>query len=162
MARERGGKGGPYTLLGMLAGGAIGAGVALVYTPGSGEENRRRIAEWVNARISKVTSRVETQAGEIRSKVETQAEEIRGKVEAQAGEIRGKVEAKAGELRDTAHAQAEKVRDKAESTSGSSPESAPRITTGSVQGRTEVQGEITRFVPESESTQEAESGEERQ
>ena len=47
MARARKRQGGnSLLLLGIIAGAAIGAAVALFYTPGTGEENRQRLAEW--------------------------------------------------------------------------------------------------------------------
>lgn len=54
--RKRGGA--VIWLAGALAGAAIGAAVALVYTPGTGEENRQRITKWVDARTGDVQSRV--------------------------------------------------------------------------------------------------------
>jgi len=46
-------------LLGTLAGAAIGAGVALVYTPDKGEGNRKHLLEWTNARLGEVRDKVQ-------------------------------------------------------------------------------------------------------
>lgn len=58
MARARRQQGNGLMLLGMLAGAAIGAAVGLFYTPASGEENRKRIARWVESRGEDVKERV--------------------------------------------------------------------------------------------------------
>jgi len=53
-------KGGSFlTLLGIAAGAAIGAGVALVYAPGKGEENRKHLGEWVQARVEDIQTKIE-------------------------------------------------------------------------------------------------------
>ena len=46
-------------LLGTLAGAAIGAGVALVYAPDKGEDNRKHLLEWTNARLGEVRVKVQ-------------------------------------------------------------------------------------------------------
>ncbi len=45
---KRKGKG--LVFLGILAGAAIGAAVALVYSPGKGEENRERLMQYISER----------------------------------------------------------------------------------------------------------------
>ena len=45
---KRKGKG--LVFLGMLAGAAIGAAVALVYSPGKGEETRERLMQYISER----------------------------------------------------------------------------------------------------------------
>ncbi len=45
--RRRGrGEGNRLMLMGLLTGAAIGAAVALFYTPGTGEQNRKRLSKW--------------------------------------------------------------------------------------------------------------------
>ena len=46
-------------LLGTLAGAAIGAGVALVYAPDKGEDNRKHLLEWANARLGEARVKVQ-------------------------------------------------------------------------------------------------------
>ncbi len=50
------------TLTGMAAGAAIGAALGLIYSPGTGAENRRRIVEWVNSRVAEAGSNLQSQA----------------------------------------------------------------------------------------------------
>lgn len=46
-------------LLGALAGAAIAAGVALVYAPDKGEDNRKHLLEWTNARLGETREKVQ-------------------------------------------------------------------------------------------------------
>ncbi len=39
-------------LLGLLAGAVVGAAVALVYSPGTGEQNREQLVEYVSDKVS--------------------------------------------------------------------------------------------------------------
>jgi gas vesicle protein len=50
MVRRHGGSGNGLLIAGILLGAAIGAAVALYYTPGTGAENRRRLTQWATAR----------------------------------------------------------------------------------------------------------------
>jgi gas vesicle protein len=45
---KRKGKSKGLVLLGVLAGAVIGAAVALVYSPGSGEENREHLMQYIS------------------------------------------------------------------------------------------------------------------
>jgi gas vesicle protein len=47
---KRKSKGKGLVFLGILAGAAIGAAVALVYSPGKGEENRERLMQYISER----------------------------------------------------------------------------------------------------------------
>jgi gas vesicle protein len=94
--------GGIYTLLGLLAGAAIGGAVGLVYSPGSGEENRKRLAGWANNRVSEASSKAQSQAKQLRDRAESQAHELRGEAESRVEEIGDRVEARAAEVRDKA------------------------------------------------------------
>lgn len=58
MARKRKARGRGLTLLGILAGAAIGAAVGLVYTPANGEDNRKRLNEWANNRLEEVQNKL--------------------------------------------------------------------------------------------------------
>lgn len=51
--------GGLLTLLGIAAGAALGAGVALIYAPGKGEQNREQLAKWVQAKIEDIQTKIE-------------------------------------------------------------------------------------------------------
>jgi len=106
--------GGIYTLLGLLAGAAIGGAVGLVYSPGSGKENRKRLAGWANARVSEASSKAQSQAQQLRDRAESQAQELRAKVESQAHELRGEAESRVEEIGDRVEARASEVRDKTE------------------------------------------------
>jgi gas vesicle protein len=61
MARARKGKSNGLTVLGMVAGAAIGAAVALFYTPDNGEGNRKHMAEWVAKRAEQVQEKAQSQ-----------------------------------------------------------------------------------------------------
>jgi len=134
-------KDGIFTLAGVALGAAIGGAVGLVYTPASGEENRRRLREWVNARIEEARGKAETQAGQIRSRVESQAVAVRSRVET-----------KAEEIREVAQARVEEVRDKAQS---ALPSNQPPNET---QEELTSEDAIVHFVPEGR--QAKQSGEE--
>ena len=45
-------------LLGLVAGAIVGGAVGLVYTPVSGEENRKRMAEWATNRAGDAQDKV--------------------------------------------------------------------------------------------------------
>jgi len=47
-------------ILGTLLGAAIGAGVALVYTRGSGEQNRSDLNKWAHHRLDDLQHKVES------------------------------------------------------------------------------------------------------
>lgn len=58
MARTRKSEGRGLTFLGILAGAALGAAVALVYTPARGEENRKRLNEWAGNRLEEAQNKL--------------------------------------------------------------------------------------------------------
>ena len=86
----------------VLGAGAIGCAVGLVYSPGSGEENRKRLTQWANSRVSQASSKAQSQAQQLRAKVESQARELRSEAESRIEEMGDKAEAQASELRDKA------------------------------------------------------------
>lgn len=47
-------------LLGVLVGAAIGAAVALAYAPDKGEQNRKHLAEWANARVGEARDKAQS------------------------------------------------------------------------------------------------------
>jgi len=53
------GKGRFFTLFGLLAGAAVGAAVALIYSPHKGEQNLRELNQWAHSRLDDVQRRVE-------------------------------------------------------------------------------------------------------
>ena len=52
--------GNALAILGTLLGVAIGAGVALVYTRGSGEQNRADLNKWAHHRVDDLQHKVES------------------------------------------------------------------------------------------------------
>jgi gas vesicle protein len=48
-----------FILLGLLAGLAIGAGVALVYAPNNGKKNRKQLNQWAHNRLEAAQRKVE-------------------------------------------------------------------------------------------------------
>ena len=102
----RGDGGGLLTLSGMLAGAAIGAAVGLVYSPGTGEENRRRIAEWARARFDQTRDRayerVEQAFSTVRTEVERVVDQARERAEAIKSEAEGRIEQVRDEVRNVA------------------------------------------------------------
>jgi len=87
----------------MAAGAAIGAGVALVYTPGKGEENRRRMLEWVEARLAEAQDQILSRISGVQNQVQDRADDLRSKTQQvasqsadwaanRATEVRGKAE----------------------------------------------------------------------
>jgi gas vesicle protein len=61
MARARKGKSNGLTVLGIVAGAAIGVAFALFYTPDKGEENRKHMAEWAGKRAEQVQEKAQNQ-----------------------------------------------------------------------------------------------------
>lgn len=55
-SNKKGGK--ALTFWGILAGAAVGAAVALVYSPSTGEKNRRHLVQYVSNRVSSVGRKV--------------------------------------------------------------------------------------------------------
>ena len=53
------GKGRFFTLFGLLAGAAVGAAVALIYSPHRGEENRAQLNQWAHHRLEDAQNKVE-------------------------------------------------------------------------------------------------------
>ncbi len=94
-----------YTILGMAAGAAIGAGVAFVYSPGTGDQNRARLQQWIQSRMG----------------------EAQGQVQAKAGELQNKAQQAASQGADWATARVTDVRDKAQDVAKSAAETAQGV-----------------------------------
>lgn len=60
--KKQGGK--MITLFGVLTGAVVGAAVALTYTPGSGDENRQRLASWTQNRANDAGTWAQHRAGD--------------------------------------------------------------------------------------------------
>lgn len=60
-ARKKGGR--AITFLGLLAGAAIGAAVALIYSPADGTRNRQKLTEWGHARLDDAQRQIEDKTG---------------------------------------------------------------------------------------------------
>jgi len=56
-SRKSGGR--SITFLGVLAGAALGAALALVYSPGNGEKNRENLNRWAHSRLDDLQAKVE-------------------------------------------------------------------------------------------------------
>ncbi len=53
-------EGNALTLLGAMLGAAIGAGLALVYSRGNGEQNRADLNKWAHQRLDDLQHKVES------------------------------------------------------------------------------------------------------
>jgi gas vesicle protein len=47
------------TFVGLLAGAAVGAALALIYSPGNGEKNREDLNRWAHSRLDDLQAKVE-------------------------------------------------------------------------------------------------------
>lgn len=70
MRHEEGGYGAGSILLSFLLGGLVGAGIALLFAPRSGEETRRKIKELTEEVKEKAEDYVEQVKGKVASTVE--------------------------------------------------------------------------------------------
>lgn len=81
--------GGMNTALGFLLGGAIGAGIALLYAPASGEETRKRIRDGVEKTKNRTKEGYEAALEEIEERLEA----IKNSVQEKKDEVRTAYEA---------------------------------------------------------------------
>ena len=51
--------GNALTAIGMLLGAALGAAVALVYSPGTGKQNRKNLTLWAHHRLDEIQRKAE-------------------------------------------------------------------------------------------------------
>lgn len=93
-ARNKQQSGGLFTLLGIAAGAVIGAGVALVYSPDNGEQNRQHLRQWTQARVNETQSKAQAKAHELQSKTQAKAQELQSKAQARVEELQTRVEDK--------------------------------------------------------------------
>jgi gas vesicle protein len=91
-----------YTILGMAAGAAIGAGVALVYSPGTGDQNRTRLQQWVQSRIGDAQGQVQGMAGDLQNKAQQAASQGADWATARAADVRDKAQDVAKSAAETA------------------------------------------------------------
>src|SRR5947209_20628282 len=105
-----------YAILGMAAGAAIGAGVALVYSPATGEENRRRLLEWAQARLS-----------DAQDQIQSRINGVQNQVQSRAGDLQDKAQQVATQSADWATNRATEVRGKAEELTKSATEMAQSV-----------------------------------
>lgn len=77
------------TVLGFLLGGVIGAGLALLYAPASGEETRRRIRQGVDKTKARTQEEYETLLAEIEERLDA----IKSSVQEKKDEVRAAYEA---------------------------------------------------------------------
>jgi len=98
MARRNGG--GLLTFSGMLAGAAIGAALGLVFSPATGEENRRRIAEWARARLDQTRERAYEQVEQAFSTVRTGVQGVAVQAQERAEAIKSEAEARIEQVRE--------------------------------------------------------------
>ena len=94
------------TLLALLTGAAIGAGIGLLYAPDSGEatrrklgENARRTQEDLNRRYRDTSSNLSQKAKKAKSDFESRLEETLSSASYKADEILSSLESKLEELR---------------------------------------------------------------
>ena len=80
---------GTHTALGFLLGGAIGAGLALLYAPASGEETRRRIREGADKAKERTKDGYESALHEIEERLEA----IKHSIENRKDEVKSAYEA---------------------------------------------------------------------
>ncbi len=59
MARKRKRTSDHAVLTGIVAGSVVGAAVGLVYAPSQGEETRKRLLEWANARLEELKGKAQ-------------------------------------------------------------------------------------------------------
>lgn len=127
-----------YTILGLAAGAAIGAGVALVFSPERGEENRRRLQGWAQARVQDTQSRVQSRAEQLQGKAQQAASQGADWATNRVTDAKSKVQ----EVATSAASTAQGVNNK---DSGDSPEQTQAVTT-------ETPEVVVRVVPEDDAT----------
>jgi len=101
--------------------------VALVFSPGTGEENRRRLQQWVQSRLSQAQGQVQTKAGELQNKAQQAASQGADWATARATEVRDKAQDVAKSASETAQGVVNK-----ESNSGSAQDTATETVEGTI------------------------------
>jgi gas vesicle protein len=108
MASNNGGSG-LLTLAGMLAGAALGAAVALVYTPHKGEENRKQMADWANARASQAQQRARDTVDRAQQKAQSQVEQAQSWATARVEQARDTAQEAVSKAQETVQNAAQSV-----------------------------------------------------
>jgi gas vesicle protein len=90
---------------GLLAGAAIGAGLALLFAPKTGEEARRDVADAYAVLADRATDAVET----VRDRVSSSLDEVREKTTEAVGEARSAVEDWLAKSKQTIHETRERL-----------------------------------------------------
>ena len=132
MATKNKGKG--YALAGVLAGAAIGAALGLVYSRGSGEENRKALLDWGQGR-----------ATNLQRKAESELHAVQQKAGDQIGQVRREAEQRLGTIQRTAEDRLDTIRHKVEDTAGSLVD---RTKGEAVEAAERVEETVERGLPE--------------
>jgi gas vesicle protein len=134
-------KGTGYALLGVLAGAAIGAALGLVYSRGSGEENRKAMLDWGQGR-----------ANDLQRKARSELQAVQHKAEDQIGQVRREAEHRLDTVRHTAEDRLDAVRHKVEDTASSVSSAAgslvDRARGEAVEASERVEDTVERALPE--------------
>jgi gas vesicle protein len=116
------------TLLALITGAAIGAGIGLLYAPDSGEKTRKKLKtdaqsaqDRLNKRYSETTSNLSDKAKRARVDFEQRLEETLSSASHKADDILSAMEHKLEELRKQ---NSKLQKDKTQSSSGNTPDKA--------------------------------------
>jgi len=87
--KARGGR--IITLLGLLAGAAVGAAVALVYTPHNGERNRENLSLWTRNRADDLNRKVNNTVQEVKQQANLKVQDVRQQANLKVQDVKNKV-----------------------------------------------------------------------
>lgn len=93
-ARKKKQGGAFFTLLGIAAGAAIGAGLGLVYSPDNGDENRKHLLQWTQARVNETQTKAQAKAQELQARGQAKAQELQAKAQTKVEALQTRVEDK--------------------------------------------------------------------
>lgn len=79
------------TVTGMATGAALGAALGLIYSPGTGEENRKHLVGWANARIDDVSANLHNQLERASTWADHRRTEVRDKAQYAASGVQEQV-----------------------------------------------------------------------
>ena len=86
---------------GALVGGAIGATIALLLAPKTGEETRQLLKEEMSTRYGEVKDQLSEKADEVRTNVKDKVDEVSDSVKTRADELLDKAKTLTEELEET-------------------------------------------------------------